>query len=94
MSERPREKLSYSEVKQDLMVWVDNGGEEEDIQEIDGEDDQDRVSEDAVSDEEDGTIDNEVEQTQPQKHRETLTRTRNVNSIDASLNEDNFEPIH
>ena len=94
MSERPREKLSYSEVMQDLMVWVDNGGEEEDIQEINGEDDQDRVSEDAVSDEEDGTIDNEVEQTQPQKHRETLTRTRNVNSIDASLNEDNFEPIH
>ena len=52
------------------------------------------MSEDAVSDEEDGTIDNEVEQTRPQKHRKTLTRSRNVNSIDASLNEDNFEPIH
>ena len=94
MSKRPKEKLSYSEAMQDLMEWVDNGGDEEDIQEINGEDDQDRVSEDAVSDEEDGTIDNEVEQTRPQKHRKTLTRSRNVNSIDASLNEDNFEPIH
>ena len=52
------------------------------------------MSEDAGSDEEDGTTDNEVEQTRPQKHRKTLTRSRNVNSIDASLNEDNFEPIH
>ena len=94
MSKRPKEKLSYLEAMQDLMEWVDNGGDEEDIQEINGEDDQDRVSEDAVSDEEDGTIDNEVEQTRPQKHRKTLTRSRNINSIDASLNEDNFEPIH
>ena len=52
MSKRPKEKLSYSEAMQDLMEWVDNGGDEEDIQEINGEDDQDRVSEDAVSDEE------------------------------------------
>ena len=35
---------------QDLMEWVGNGGDEEDIQKINGEDDQDRVSEDAVSD--------------------------------------------
>ena len=94
MSKRPKEKLSYSETMQDLMEWVDNGGDEEDIQEINEEDDQDRVSEDAVSDEEDGTIDNEVEQTRPPKHRKTLPRSRNVNSIDASLDEDNFEPIH
>ena len=94
MSKRPKEKLSYSEAMQDLMEWVDNGGDEENIQEINGEYDQDRVSEDAASDEEDGTIDNEIEQTRPQKHRKTLTRRRNVNSIDASLNEDNFEPIH
>ena len=60
-----------------------NGGVEEDIQEINGEDDQSRVSEDAVSDEEDGTIDNEVEQTRPQKHRKTLTRSRNVSSVGA-----------
>ena len=93
MSKRPKEKLSYSEAMQDLMEWVDNGGDEEDIQEINGEDDQDRVSEDAVSDEEDGTIDNEVE-ARPQKHRKTLTRSRHVNGINASLNEDNFEPIH
>ena len=78
---------------QDLMEWVDNGGDDEDIQEMKGEDDQDRVSEDAVAGEEDGTIDNEVEQTRPQKHRKTLTRSRNVNSIYALLNEDNFEPI-
>ena len=52
------------------------------------------MSEDAVSDEEDGTIDNKVEHTRPQKHRRTWTRSRNVNSIDASLNEDNFKPIH
>ena len=52
------------------------------------------MSEDAASDEKDGTIDNDVEQTRPQKYRKTLTRSRNVNSIDASLNEDNFEPIH
>ena len=63
MAKRPKEKLSYSKVMQHLMEWVDNGGDEEDIQEINGEDDQDSVSEDAVSDEEDGTIDNEVEQT-------------------------------
>ena len=93
MSKRPKEKLSYSEAMQDLMEWVGNGGDEEDIQEIRGEDDQDRVSEDAVSDEEDGTIDNEVEQTRPQKHWKTLTRSGNVNSIDAWLNKDNFEPI-
>ena len=54
---------------QDLMELVDNGGDEEDIQEINGEDNQGRVSEDAVSDEENGTIDNEIEQTLPQKHR-------------------------
>ena len=30
----------------------------------------------------------------PQKHQKTLTRCRKVNSIDASLNKDNFEPIH
>ena len=94
MSKRPKEKLSYSETMQDLMEWVDNGGDEEDIQEINEEDDQDRVSEDAVSDEEDGTIDNEVEQTRPPQHRKTLPRSRNVNSIDASLGEDNFKPIH
>ena len=94
MSKRPKEKFSYSEAMQDLMEWVDNGGDEEDIQEINGEDDQDRVREGAVSDEDDGTIDNEVEQTRPQKHRKILTRSRNVNSIDASLNQDNFEPIH
>ena len=63
MSKRPKEKLSYSEAMKDLMEWVDNGGDKEDIQDINGKDDQDRVSEDAVSDEEDGTIDNEVEQT-------------------------------
>ena len=40
MSKRPKEKLSYSEAMQDLMEWVDNGGDEEDIQEINGEDDQ------------------------------------------------------
>ena len=34
MSKRPKEKLSYSEAMQDLMEWVDNGGDEEDIQEI------------------------------------------------------------
>ena len=50
------------------------------------------MSEDAVSDEKDGTIDNEVEQTRPQKHGKALTR--NVNSIDALLNENNFKPIH
>ena len=94
MSKRPKEKLFYSEATQDLMEWIDNGGDEEDIQEINGEDDQDRVSKDAISDEEDGTTDNEVEQTPPEKHRKTLTRSRNVNSIDASLNKDNFEPIH
>ena len=90
MSMRPKEKLSYSEAMLDLLEWVDNEGDEEDIQEINGEDEQDRVSEDAVSDEEDGTIDNEVEQTRPQKHQKTLSRSRNVNSIDALLNEDNF----
>ena len=63
MPKRPKEKLSYWEAMQDLMEWVDNGGDKEDIQEINGEDDQDRVSEDAVSDDEDGAIDNEVEQT-------------------------------
>ena len=68
---------------QDLMEWVDNGGDEEDIQEINREHDQDRVSEDAVSDEEDGTIHTEAEQTRPQKHQKTLTRSRNVNNIDA-----------
>ena len=68
MSKRPKEKLSCSEAMQDLMEWVGNGGDKEDIQEINGEDDLDRVSEGAVSDEEDGTIDNEVEQTRPQKH--------------------------
>ena len=52
------------------------------------------MSEDTGSDEEDGTTDNKVEQKRPQKHRKTLTRSRNVNSIDASLNEDNFKPIH
>ena len=94
MSKRPKEKLSYLEAMQDLTEWVDNGGDEEDIQEINGEDDQDRVSEDDVSDEEDRTTGNEVEQTRPQKHWKTLTRNRNANSIDTSLNEDNFEPIH
>ena len=73
MSKRPKEKLSYLEAMLDLMEWVDNEGDEEDIQEINGEDDQDRVSEDAVSDEKDGTIDNEVEQIRPQKHQKTLT---------------------
>ena len=94
MSKRPKWKLFYSEAMQDLMEWVDNEGDEEDIQEINGEHNQDRVSKDAVSDEENGIIDNEVEQTRPQKHRQTLARSRNVNSIDASLNENNFEPIH
>ena len=94
MFKRPKEKLSYSEAIQDLIEWVDNGGNDENIQEINGEDDQDGVSEDAVSDEEDGTIDNKVELTRPQKHRKTSTRSRIVNSIGASLNEDNFEPIH
>ena len=94
MSKRPKEKLSYSKAMQDLMERVDKGGDKEDIQEINGEDDQDSVIEDAVSDEEDGTTDNEVEQSLPQKHRKTLTRSRNRNSIDALLNEDNFKPIH
>ena len=53
MSKRPKEKLSYLEAMQDLMEWVDNGSDEKHIQEINGGDDQDRVSEDAVSDEED-----------------------------------------
>ena len=94
MSKIPKEKLPYSESMQDLMGWLDNGCDEQDIQEINGEDDQDRVSENAVSDEEYGTIDKEVEQTRPQKRWKTLTRSRNVNSVDALLNEDNFEPIH
>ena len=34
MSRRPKEKLSYSEAMQDLMEWVDNGGDEVDIQDI------------------------------------------------------------
>ena len=42
MSKRPKEKLSYSGAMHDLMEWVDNEGDKEDIQEINGEDDQDR----------------------------------------------------
>ena len=37
MSKRPKEKLSYSEAMQDLVEWVDNRGDEEDIQDINGE---------------------------------------------------------
>ena len=37
MSKRPKEKLSYSEAMQDLVEWVDNRGDKEDIQDINGE---------------------------------------------------------
>lgn len=78
------------------MKWVQNGGDSKGVQEINEDDKQYRVSDDNAVSDEDGCGNNEhdVQQTQPNKHCKTLTRSRIVNNIDVSPNEDNFDPIH
>lgn len=78
------------------MKWVQNGGDSKGVQEINEDDKQYRVSDDNAVSGEDGCGNNEhdVQQTQPNKHCKTLTRSRIVNNTDVSPNEDNFDPIH
>ena len=78
------------------MKWVQNGGDSKGVQEINEDDKQYRVSDDNAVSDKDGCGNNEhdVQQTQPNKHCKTLTRSRIVNNIDVSPNEDNFDPIH
>ena len=101
MSKRTRNVVSYEEAVADIIEWVDNEGDVREIDELIGDNDSDVESGDEraahieINDPENELYEEEIdEQPNVQRHRKLLTRNRKVNSIDSSLNEENFNPIH
>ena len=101
MSKRTRNVVSYEEAVADIIEWVDNEGDVREIDELIGDNDSDVESGDEraahieINDPENELYEEEIdEQPNVQRHRKLLTRNRKVNSIDSSLNEENFDPIH
>ena len=102
MSKRTRNIVSYEEAIADIVEWVDNEGDIRELDELIGDDDSDvgsgdeRAAHIERNDPENELYEEEEIEEQPRvlRHRKTLTRNRKVNSIDASLSEENFDPIH